>query len=64
MSERTNLWMVTTLCGILDRFHPCEKGHYAHMITFVLDRPGHNLRFAIDLSRIRSELGWKPWMTV
>ena len=63
-SERTNLELVTTICGILDRLHPYEKGHYADLITFVLDRPGHDIRYAIDPSRIRSELGWRPLVTV
>ena len=63
-NERTNLELVTTLCGILDRLHPYEKGHYADLITFVLDRPGHDVRYAIDASRIRSELGWRPSVTL
>ena len=63
-NERTNLELVTTICGILDRLHPYEKGHYADLITFVLDRPGHDARYAIDPSRIRSELGWRPSVTV
>ena len=63
-SERTNLELVTTICGILDRLHPYEKGHYADLITFVLDRPGHDVRYAIDPSRIRSELDWRPSVTV
>ena len=63
-NERTNLELVTTICGILDRLHPYEKGHYADLITFVLDRPGHDVRYAIDPGRIQSELGWRPSVTV
>ena len=63
-NEQTNLELVTTLCSILDRLRPFEKGHYADLITFVLDRPGHDVRYAIDPSRISSELGWRPSVTV
>jgi dTDP-glucose 4,6-dehydratase len=63
-NERTNLELVKTLCGILDRLHPRTKGKYADLITFVTDRPGHDARYAIDPSRIRDELGWRPSVTV
>jgi dTDP-glucose 4,6-dehydratase len=59
-NERTNLEVVKTVCSILDRLHPREKGQYADLITFVRDRPGHDARYAIDPNRIRSELGWQP----
>ena len=59
-NERTNLEVVKTVCSILDRLHPREKGQYADLITFVRDRPGHDARYAIDPSRVRSELGWQP----
>jgi dTDP-glucose 4,6-dehydratase len=63
-NERTNLELVKTLCGILDRLHPRDDGGYADLITFVTDRPGHDARYAIDPSRIRDELGWRPSVTV
>jgi dTDP-glucose 4,6-dehydratase len=63
-NERTNLELVKTLCGILDRLHPRDDGSYADLITFVTDRPGHDARYAIDPSRIRDELGWRPSVTV
>jgi dTDP-glucose 4,6-dehydratase len=63
-NERTNLELVKTLCEILDRLQPRGGGSYADLITFVTDRPGHDARYAIDPSRIRSELGWRPSVTV
>ncbi|WP_164102723.1 dTDP-glucose 4,6-dehydratase [Candidatus Laterigemmans baculatus] len=60
-NERTNLDLVQTLCQILDRLRPCPTGDsHAAKITFVADRPGHDLRYAIDASRIKQELGWEP----
>ncbi len=64
-NERTNLDLVKTLCGILDAKRPRADGvSYAEQITFVTDRPGHDARYAIDPSRIRDELGWRPSVTV
>ena len=63
-NERTNLELVKTLCGILDRLSPRAEGSYAELITFVTDRPGHDARYAIDPSRIGDELGWRPSVTV
>ena len=63
-NERTNLELVQTLCKILDRLNPKNTGTYADLITFVQDRPGHDARYAIDPSRIRDELGWRPSVTV
>ena len=63
-NERTNLQLVQTICAILDRQRPRETGAYADLITFVTDRPGHDARYAIDPSRIRTELGWRPSLTV
>ena len=63
-NERTNLEIVQTICGILDRLKPRAAGTYAELITFVQDRPGHDARYAIDPSRIRNELGWRPSITV
>ena len=59
-NEQTNLELVKTICGILDRLKPREKGQYSDLISFVTDRPGHDARYAIDPSRIRNELGWRP----
>ena len=63
-NERTNLQLVQTICAILDRLRPRETGAYADLITFVTDRPGHDARYAIDPSRIRRELGWRPSASV
>ena len=63
-NERTNLELVCTLCAILDAKRPKAVGSYADQITFVTDRPGHDARYAIDPGRIRTELGWRPSVTV
>jgi len=63
-NERTNLDLVRTLCAILDEKRPKAAGSYADQITFVTDRPGHDARYAIDPTRIRTELGWRPSVTV
>jgi len=62
-NEKTNLDVVHTLCDILDQERPKAQGSYRDQITFVKDRPGHDLRYAIDASKIEQELGWKPQET-
>lgn len=59
-SERTNLSVVETICDILDDLRTPAEGPRRRLITFVKDRPGHDMRYAIDASRIRRELGWEP----
>jgi dTDP-glucose 4,6-dehydratase len=63
-NERTNLKLVQTICAILDRLRPRTAGAYSDLITFVNDRPGHDTRYAVDPTRIRTELGWRPSVTV
>jgi dTDP-glucose 4,6-dehydratase len=63
-NERTNLALVQTLCAILDDLRPRQDGRYADLITFVTDRPGHDARYAIDATRVRDELGWRPSVTL
>ena len=63
-NECSNLELVNTICAIMDRLHPRVNSSYSDLITFVSDRPGHDARYAIDPSRIRSELGWRPSVTV
>jgi dTDP-glucose 4,6-dehydratase len=58
--ERGNLDVVQGLCAALDRARPREGGRYADLIEFVVDRPGHDLRYAMDIAKIRRELGWQP----
>ncbi len=63
-NERTNLEVVRTICRILDGLRPRADGEsYERLITFVADRPGHDLRYAIDPSKLMGELGWKPKYT-
>lgn len=59
-NERTNMQIVNTICQIMDQRIPRKNGKYADLITFVADRPGHDLRYAIDATKIRKALGWKP----
>lgn len=60
-NERKNIEVVRTLCALLDELSPRADGkHYSDQIVFVKDRPGHDLRYAIDASKIERELGWKP----
>ena len=68
-NERTNLEVVKTVCSILDELRPLppdatEGGRklskYEDLITYVKDRPGHDLRYAIDPSKLMNDLGWKP----
>jgi len=62
-SEARNIDLVRMICGLLDAFSPAGAPH-DRLITFVSDRPGHDLRYAIDASRIRNELGWRPSVTL
>ena len=62
-NEATNIDLVRAICAILDTKHP-KDALYGEQITFVTDRPGHDLRYAIDPTRIRTELGWRPSITL
>ena len=57
-NERTNLQIVDTICSILDKKVPQEKS-YKELITFVEDRAGHDKRYAIDATKLETELGWR-----
>ncbi|TCT88097.1 dTDP-glucose 4,6-dehydratase [Pseudomonas sp. LP_4_YM] len=63
-NEKQNIEVVRTVCALLDELRP-ESGHCPHadLITYVHDRPGHDLRYAIDASKIQRELGWQPQET-
>lgn len=62
-AERSNLDLVKQLCAILDAEKPSEHC-YKDQIKFVADRPGHDMRYAIDASKIKRELGWAPSVTL
>jgi dTDP-glucose 4,6-dehydratase len=59
-NERTNLDVAHQICALVDEFAPDPQGSRARLITFVGDRPGHDLRYAIDAAKIHGELGWTP----
>ena len=63
-NEKRNIEVVRTLCSLLEELaadqKPAGVARYEDLITFVKDRPGHDVRYAIDASKIESELGWKP----
>ncbi len=62
-NEAKNIDLVRTICAHMDELHPAGAPH-ARLITFVADRTGHDRRDAIDPTRIRDELGWRPSVTV
>jgi dTDP-glucose 4,6-dehydratase len=62
-NEARNIDIVHKICAILDAKRPTDHP-YADLITFVTDRPGHDMRYAIDPTRIRDELGWRPSVTL
>lgn len=62
-SEKTNLEVVQSLCAVLDELKPDPEGSYERLIEYVADRPGHDRRYAIDDTRIATELGWQPHET-
>lgn len=61
-NEKRNIEVVNSICEILDQLVPARTP-YSDLITFVEDRPGHDWRYAIDISKIESELGWQPQET-
>ncbi|QRM28285.1 dTDP-glucose 4,6-dehydratase [Microvirga sp. VF16] len=60
-NERTNIDVVRSICGLIDEMVPSHSiGPREKLISYVTDRPGHDLRYAIDASKIERELGWRP----
>ncbi|GGC20862.1 dTDP-glucose 4,6-dehydratase [Marivita lacus] len=62
-NEARNIDLVRMICALMDEMVP-EGAPHARLITFVTDRPGHDLRYAIDPARMRGELGWRPSVTL
>jgi len=62
-NEWQNIDLVKLLCQLMDKKLGRQKGESEKLITYVKDRPGHDLRYAIDASKINKELGWKPSVT-
>jgi dTDP-glucose 4,6-dehydratase len=62
-NERSNLDVVEQICAVLDRLQPGRGGDHRRLISFVADRPGHDRRYAIDASKLESELGWRAQET-
>jgi dTDP-glucose 4,6-dehydratase len=62
-NEQKNIDVVRGICALLEELAPEQRkgvAHYADLITYVTDRPGHDMRYAIDASKIERELGWTP----
>ncbi|MGL4191287.1 MAG: dTDP-glucose 4,6-dehydratase [Vibrio sp.] len=65
-NEKANIEVVKTICTLLEELVPNKSAgiaHYQDLITYVKDRPGHDVRYAIDASKIERELGWRPQET-
>jgi dTDP-glucose 4,6-dehydratase len=63
-NERMNIDVVRSICALMDELSPRADGAHEQLITFVRDRPGHDLRYAIDAGKIERELGWTPRETL
>jgi dTDP-glucose 4,6-dehydratase len=59
-NEKPNIEIVQTICALLDEMQPDPAGSYSRLITYVIDRPGHDRRYAIDARKLERELGWRP----
>ncbi len=64
-AEQRNIDLVTSICRLMDNICPnSDMGPYEELITFVTDRPGHDLRYAIDFSATHNEIGWAPTVSL
>ena len=59
-AERRNIDVVYAICDVLDRLNAGARASHRELVTFVPDRPGHDFRYAIDFSKLTTELGWRP----
>ena len=62
-NEKTNLEVASLICDLLDEYIPVmphSGNSFRDLITFVKDRPGHDVRYAVDATKINKELGWRP----
>jgi len=62
-NQPANLTIVETICDMLDEFEPSAESHH-RLIRFVADRPGHDRRYAMNISKIQRDLGWQPRHTL
>ena len=59
-AEKTNNEVIAVICDLLEQARPRRQGRYADLVTYVKDRPGHDRRYAMDIGKIKSGLGWTP----
>lgn len=59
-SEQKNIDVVQTICSLMDELSPSAEGPHSRLIKYVADRPGHDMRYAIDATKLENELGWRP----
>jgi dTDP-glucose 4,6-dehydratase len=63
-NEKTNIEIAVTVCSTLDEIKPRkDNSSYKELIEFVEDRPGHDFRYSLDISKIKKELNWRPQET-
>ena len=63
-NELKNIQIVKMICEIMDENYPRSNGNYSDLISFVTDRKGHDRRYAVNATKIRNKLGWKPTVSI